>query len=188
MQEHERWGVHLEYLKVAIALATTLLTVAAAVYFDASKVPADNSRFLLLACAVAVLWTLIYSVLALIALANRLVLFTAGTAGTSPPTLPITQRSGLSFFGLIVTGVLLFAFFAWRTVTGGVAGPQQAIEAGQALVAKQVATANDAVALSTLDTKADKFHLVFKVTPAGKTATVIYDPKTLTVTSLTVQP
>ena len=34
MNDKDKWSAHLEYLKVAITLATAMLTVAAAIYSD----------------------------------------------------------------------------------------------------------------------------------------------------------
>lgn len=186
MKENERWSIHLEYLKLAIALATGILTAAAAVYWDASKVPGDGSRWVLLASALAVVVTLVYSVLAVIALANRVAL--SGLSGvTAPATEPITRRAGVSFFALIATGILLFAFFAWRTVLGGTPGPLQAIGATQPMVERQFAKASEPVVLASLETKSDGIHLVFKV-GTTRTATAVYDPKTGSVVSLAAQP
>jgi lysylphosphatidylglycerol synthetase-like protein (DUF2156 family) len=186
MNESERWSIHLEYLKVAIALATGILTAAAAVYWDAAKVPGDASRWVLLASAFAVLVTLVYSVLALIALANRVAL-SGVTGATPPPTEPITRRSGVSFFALIATGLFLFVFFAWRTILGGTPGPQQAIEATQPIVERQYSKAGGPVTLASLETKGDRIHLVFKVGPAG-TATAVYDSRTGKVVALAGPP
>jgi hypothetical protein len=68
--ENERWSAHLEYLKVAVALSTATLAAAAAVYSDPSKIPTDGSKYVLFACAAAVLATLVMSVFAIVAVAN----------------------------------------------------------------------------------------------------------------------
>jgi hypothetical protein len=180
--ENNRWSAHLEYLKVAIALSTATLAVAAAVYSDPAKVPLDSSKNVLFACAAAVLVTLVMSVFAIIAVANRVAATTPG-----PSTFGITFWSGLSFFALIASGVLLLVFFGMRTLSVA-SGPQQAIEASQAFVEKQAAKANETVALSSLEARADKYYLTFKVEPTAKTAAVVYDPKTNSVISLSLKP
>jgi hypothetical protein len=78
-------------------------------------------------------------------------------------------------------------FFGLRTLSIAT-GPQPAIEAAQAIVEKQAARANETVALASLEAKADKFHMVFKVLGTAKSATVVYDPKTNSVISLSLQP
>jgi hypothetical protein len=180
--ENNRWSAHLEYLKVAIALSTATLAVAAAVYSDPAKVPADSSKNVLFACAAAVLVTLIMSVFAIIAVANRVADKAPGVS-----TFWITCWSGLSFFALIVSGGLLLIFFGMRTLSV-VSGPQQAIDAGQAFVEKQAAKANETVALSSLEARADKYYLTFKIEPTAKTADVVYDPKTSSVIFLSLKP
>jgi hypothetical protein len=181
--ENNRWSAHLEYLKVAIALSTATLAVAAAVYSDPAKVPTDSSKNVLFACAAAVLVTLIMSVFAIISVANRVADKTAKAS-----TFLITFWSGLSFFALIVSGALLLYFFGLRTLSV-TSGPQQAIDAGLAIVEKQgIKANNETVTLASLEAKADKYYLTFKVEPTAKTAAVVYDPKTNSVISLSLKP
>jgi len=73
MTETDRWGAHLEYFKLSIALTTALIAAAAAIYFDFAKIPTDNiSRFLLLASVVLFSITLVSSVWGVAALSNHL--------------------------------------------------------------------------------------------------------------------
>lgn len=183
MKENDRWSVHLEYLKVAITLATAMLAAAAAVYSEPAKIPSDDSKYVLLGCAVAVLLTLIASVLAITAVANRV-------ADKTPtgPTTSITIMSGFSFFALVATGILLLIFFTWRTLSGGLTGPQQAIEVAQTLIEKQIAKPSEIVTLVSLEAKAEKFDLLFRIASGPKTVSVVFDPKTRSILSLFVQP
>jgi hypothetical protein len=180
--ENDRWSAHLEYLKVAVALSTATLAAAAAVYSDPGKVPTDGSKYVLFWCAAAVLATLVASVLAIIAVANRV-----ATKVPKESTVWITFWSGASFLALIVSGSLLLWFFGMRTLSA-TSGPQQAIETSTAFVEKQAARANETVALSSLEAKADKYYLTFKVEPTARMATVVYDPKTNSVISVSLKP
>jgi uncharacterized membrane protein len=71
MEEKDRWSVHVEYLKLAIALATALIAAGAAIYVDASKIPTDDSRYLLLVGVGAFFITLLCSLYSIASLANH---------------------------------------------------------------------------------------------------------------------
>lgn len=181
LKPNERWSVHLEYLKVAIGLATATLAVAAAVYSDPTKMPNDNSRWALLACVFGVFVTLISSVLAVIYLANHV------RAGKGQEN-KITWWAGASFFALMFSGLLLLVFFGWRTVIGGVASPQQAMDVSLLEVEKRYTKPGGAVAeLSSFEVKNDRFTITYKVLP-GRLATVVFDPKGNSITSMSIQP
>ena len=181
--EGATWNAHLEYLKVAISLASATLAVAAAVYSDASKVPSDGSKWMLLICAAFVLLTLVSSILAMARLANRVRL---GKASKSAPGT-VAFWASASFFMLVLSGVTLFAFFAWRTAIGGM-DAQHAIEATQAVAEKQL-RGGEALSLNALEFKADRYYVAFKISSTPpKSLTIVFDPKTNSILSISVQP
>ena len=190
MPETDRWSGHLEYLKVAVTLATATLAVAAAVYSDGDKIPRDNSKYALLASAGFVALALFASLLAFAALANRLALMGgAAPPDPAPGTGRITRTCGASFIFLGLAGFCLGVFFWMRTFSDEpVNAPLQAIEASQSLVTKKSKQPGELVTLSKFETAADKFNLTFKLTPGSKTVLVVFDPKTKSVVSLSEQP
>jgi hypothetical protein len=73
MNENEKWSFHVEYLKLAIALATAVIAAAAAIYVDSSKIPMDSTRYFLLYGIGAFFAMLITSVWSLALLGSHLV-------------------------------------------------------------------------------------------------------------------
>jgi hypothetical protein len=89
MDTHDRWGAHLEYFKLSIALTTALIAAAAAIYVDASKIPTDYSRYVLLGGVGMFALTFICSVWGVAILASYLVIIPPTSV---QPLKPIRTR------------------------------------------------------------------------------------------------
>src|SRR5207253_2777673 len=94
MEEKDRWSIHIEYLKVAIALATALIAAGAAIYIDVSKIPTDYSRYILLAGVGVFFIMLASSVWAVASLANHFL--HEPRAGTAPPATGTPEATARS--------------------------------------------------------------------------------------------
>ncbi|MGH6644462.1 MAG: hypothetical protein ACRED3_17375 [Bradyrhizobium sp.] len=84
MEEKDAWSVHVEYLKLAIALSTAVIAATVAIYVDNSKIPtgqielcgfALTARLLLLLGVGSFLGVLVTSLLTVMFLANHFVTF-----------------------------------------------------------------------------------------------------------------
>lgn len=84
MEEKDAWSVHVEYLKLAIALSTAVIAATVAIYVDNSKIPTGQiefcgfvltARFLLLLGVASFLGVLVTSLLTVMFLANHFVTF-----------------------------------------------------------------------------------------------------------------
>ena len=136
MDEKDRWSIHVEYLKTAIALATALIAAGAAIYVDASKIPVDSSRYFLLAAVGVFFSTLTFSAWSMGLLGTHLAgsrndtaqpaavpaIDTSSMPSTTPisTTAPVTPAAkcraainlaNASFFSLIIGAALLGVFF-----------------------------------------------------------------------------
>src|SRR5438270_6519402 len=132
MEENERWSIHLEYLKVAIALSTALLAAAAAIFVDSSKIPTDDSRYLLLLGAAGFFLVLIAAVVGMGFLGNHLVTFGTAKAAAAPKrrsTIAVVAMN-ISFGCLVGAALLLGLFFGLRTLHPGGSSFDQAIATG----------------------------------------------------------
>lgn len=131
MEEKDRWSIHVEYLKMAIALATALIAAGAAIYVDASKIPPDGSRYLLLAAVGIFFITLFCSVYSIASLANHFLhLPQAGVAESAAQAQAlapqrtaranrVTRWASASFIFLGLGAAVLGAFFGVRTFAAG---------------------------------------------------------------------
>lgn len=186
MNENDRWGAHLEYFKLTIALATALIAGAAAIYVDTSKIPLDNSQFVLLAGVAVFLVTLISSVLGVAFLGNHLLHFVSSPAtGTVPQdqrdamdrrSRRVVRSANWSFGSLLVASAALGVFFGFRTVQATWTSFERAIAtariANQSLVNPVKGETAD---LKTIDLQGDKYQLVFQISPGPGTTTIITD-------------
>ena len=98
--------------QTCIALASALLTATAIIYADPTKIPRGASRYILLLCDASLLGTLIFSVLASIALSNLLVNSDdTDTDRRRQRAARVTTFSGLAFYFLMASGAFLLIFF-----------------------------------------------------------------------------
>jgi hypothetical protein len=196
MEEKDRWSVVLEYLKLAVTLATGLLAVAAAIYSDATKVPTDNSRFVLLGCVAFVLLTLIGSVLGVIKLSNHYRMWRkpegadadATAAANEKRSRAVTVNAGLSFFGLVAAGIALSAFFAWRTLALDASSPTQVLTVADGLVASRIDPKKETATIRGFETRPDRFYVTYAITPGTKTITFIFLAKNGSLETIDVKP
>jgi hypothetical protein len=115
MNDKDKWSAHLEFCKLVITLATALLTATAIIYADSSKLPRGASRYILLFCDLSLLSTLVCSVMASIALSNLLVNSDDTYAlRRKKRATRVTVFSTLAFYSLVLSGLLLFIFFACK--------------------------------------------------------------------------
>ncbi len=195
MNEKDRWSVHVEYLKLAIALSTALIAAGAAIYVDPMKIPPDWSRYIFLAAAGAIFLTLIFSLLSTAALSNHFIHSpiappaTATTAGAAapaiatPPATPTSARAkravkyaNWSFFALAASVACLAGFFATRTLLLGGPSFERAVNSGATASAKLVNSAKgESTSLTSVELRGDSYVLVFRVIPTSETITVHMD-------------
>jgi hypothetical protein len=206
VNEKDRWSVHLEYLKIAIALATALIGAGAAIYVDASKIPIDNSRYVLLAGVGVFFVTLIGSVLSIAYLGNHLIYAPRTPAATptgAPGSAPATTPTGapgstyarhavwfanFSFYSLIAGAGLLGCFFAIRTFAGGGTSFERAIATGNVANRSIVdATKGESATLKSVEVQGDSYRLVFQISPGGGSITILTDSLGANVKSATRQ-
>lgn len=192
MNDKDRWSAHLEYIKVAIALATAILAASAAIYSDTSKIPHDDSKYILLVCALFVFFTLVTSIVAVIYLCNYLIRPTdpnkPDPAGDRQRGIKITQASGASFFCLVATGFCVIVFFVWRTFSNEPALPPTAIESVAEILKGQINSSAERLSLDSFETKGNRYLLDYTVVPGGKKFHVSFDPTTGLVESIKSQP
>lgn len=199
MNEKDRWSIHVEYLKIAIALATALIAAGAAIYVDLAKIPTDVSRYFLLGGLGVFFLTLISSVWSLAFLGNHLIHVDAAgdthqTASTdAAPTLSepgpspgagsaaspgkrntrakrAVRLANLSFFLLIAGAGLLLTFFAIRTLNVNSASFERAVVTAMAAnKTLLVASKGETASLKAIELQGSKYRLVFDVAPIGTT-------------------
>jgi hypothetical protein len=200
MEENERWSIHLEYLKLAIALATALIAAAAAIYVDGAKIPVDDSRFILLGAIALFALMLVSSVWSIGKLGNHLIHFGRAAAGAttapaSPTVTPVTpatptvtstpdnrraksavQAANVSFGCLVLGAFLLVAFFTVRTLSIPVNSFDHALQtatrAANTLVDK---AKGESLSLKSVDGQSAKWVLDFSIPPSGQTIIVETD-------------
>jgi Putative peptidoglycan binding domain len=179
MQEHERWSVHLEYLKLAIALSTALLAAAAAIYVDSSKIPVDDSRYLLLLGVAGFFLVLIFSVVSMGYLGNHLIYFGTPAAVTVPPNRRSRRAviaMNVSFVCLLAAALLLGLFFGLRTLHPGPSPFAQAISSGaSALDPFLDEGGHEKAVLRSIERQGDGYRLVFAVVPGRASMVVTTD-------------
>jgi hypothetical protein len=182
MEEKDRWSAHVEYLKLAIALATALVAAAAAIYVDASKIPTDNSRYLLLIGVSLFFLTLITSLWSLARLGSHLLHYTDITASRSGKAA--TTLVNFAFILLALGASLLGTFFGFRTVAGG-GGFERAI-ATSAIANKALIdpTRGETTSLKSLEMQGQTYQLAFQVNPGSSIITVVTDAAGTTLQSI----
>jgi hypothetical protein len=192
MNDKDKWSAHLEYLKVAITLATAMLTVAAAIYSDPSKIPTDNSKFALLVCAIFVFLTLVSSVTAVIHLSNYLIRpvdpAAPDVADDRRRGSKITVAAGASFFCLVATGLCILVFFSWRTFSHEPTPPLVAIEAVTEILKGQIDSRTESLSLDSFEARGNEYLLDYTIVPGGNKFHSSFDPKAGRVESIKRQP
>lgn len=182
MEVHDRWGAHLEYFKLSIALTTALIAAAAAIYVDDSKIPTDDSRFLLLSGVGLFVVTLICSIIGVARLGNHLINFPADLATASQTerdnattrSRKVTWWANKSFFFLLASAVVLGAFFGFRTFQIGKASYERAIAIATSVNGALLdASKNETAHLKSLDLQADNYQMTFQINPGPGTTTII---------------
>ena len=184
MNEKDKWSVHVEYLKLAIALSTALIAAGAAIYTDAAKVPTDWSRFVFLAAAVTVFLTLLCSLLSTAALSNHMI----HTAG-SPPTpgsataaqanlraRRVIVYANLSFLSLALSVAFLGGFFAIKTFEPDGTLFDRALSAAMAAGSRHInLTAGETLALGSFGRQGSDYIIAFKIIPTPESVWVQTD-------------
>ena len=153
---------------------------------DASKIPVDNSRYVLLAGVAIFFATLISSVLGVAFLGNHLLHF------VSPPAtgaLTDAQRNAMdrrsrrvvrsanwSFGSLLAASAALGVFFGIRTVEEPQTSFERAIATAAIANKTLVDSGKDETAtLKTIDLQGNKYQLVFQIGPGAGTTTIVTD-------------
>jgi hypothetical protein len=190
MEEKDRWAIHVEYLKVAIALATALIAAAAAIYVDASKIPTDCSRYFLLAGVGAFVLTLFCSVYSVATLASHFI--NLPRAGVVEPAADAAEGIALreartrranrvvgwasgSFVFLFLGAALLAVFFGIRTFDAG-STFDRAIATANAASAKLIdPNKGESEKLKSVEAQTDTYRLTYEVSPGGANIIVITD-------------
>jgi hypothetical protein len=201
MEENERWSIHLEYLKLAIALATALIAAAAAIYVDGTKIPVDDSRFILLGAIALFALMLVSSVVSIGKLGNHLIHFGRAAAGataapaTTTTATPVTtatatatpapdnrraksaiRAANVSFGCLLIGAFLLVAFFAVRTLSIPLNSFDRALQTATRGASTLVNKAKgEGLSLKSIDGQSAKWVLDFSITPSGQIITVETD-------------
>ena len=189
MEEKDRWSIHLEYLKMAIALATALIAAGAAIYVDASKIPTDNSRYLLLAGIGIFFVTLFCSVYSIAGLANHFLHLPK--ANVPDPTDAaqlaklkqertnraerVTGWASASFVFLGLGAAALAGFFGIRTFTAGTPFEEAIATAKTASVKLIDPKKGESEKLKSVEVQPDSYRLVYEVNPGGENIVVITD-------------
>lgn len=187
MEEKDRWSVHLEYLKMAIALATALIGAGAAIYVDSTKIPSDNSRYLLLTGIGVFSVTLFCSVYSIACLANHFLhLPRAGNPDPAADAARLnaertTRASSVvwwasaSFIFLGLGVAVLGVFFGVRTFTAGTPF-DQAVTTANAASARLIDSKNgESEKLRSVEVQTDMFRVTYDVHPGGGSIIVITD-------------
>jgi hypothetical protein len=187
MEEKDRWGIHVEFLKIAIALATALIAAGAAIYVDASKIPTDYSRYFLLGGVGVFFLTLITSVYCVACLANHFLHEPRAGATDPAPGTPeanartrrarrVVRYANFSFFALIVGAGLLGCFFTIRTLAAGGTAFERAIATANAASGTLIDPAKgESKKLKSIEALTDSYQVVFEVAPGGGNITVLTD-------------
>jgi len=174
MNENDRWSAHVEYLKLAIALATALIAAASAIYVDTTKIPTDSSRYLLLAGISIFFFTLITSLWSLARLGSHLLHAERPTA-TPAAGRAATTLANISFVLLAIGAGVLGVFFGVRSVSGG-SSFERALTTAEAANKTLIDSSKGEVAkLKSLELQGQNYQMVFQVTPGAGIITVITD-------------
>jgi hypothetical protein len=174
MEENDRWSAHVEYLKLAIALATALIAAAAAIYVDTTKIPTDNSRYLLLFAISMFFLTLITSLWSLACLGTHL--RQAGATGaTDDAANAATTLANASFILLAISTGVLGVFFGLRTVSGAPSFERSIATAETAKKPLIDVAKGETASLKSLELQGQNYQMVFQVNPGPSTITVITD-------------
>lgn len=199
MEEKDRWSIHLEYLKMAIALATALIAAGAAIYVDASKIPTDNSRYLLLGGIGIFFVTLFCSVYSIAGLANHFLHLPQ--AGVPDPTdaaqlaklktdrtgraKSVTGWASASFIFLCLGAAVLGGFFGIRTFSAGTPF-DQAVATANAASAKLIdPKKGESEKLKSVEVQTDSYRVTYEVTPGAGTIVAITDSSGASLKSVT---
>jgi hypothetical protein len=195
VDEKDRCSIHVEYLKIAIALATALIAAGAAIYVDPTKIPTDQSRYFLLAGVSVFFFTLISSVLSIACLGNHLVHtprenaaeVPAAPAAPAPTAIPAPKDrnrrargavlwANLSFFSLVIGAGLLGCFFAIRTFDAGGVSFERSIATAK-VVSRYLtdATKGESAIFKSIELQGDSYRLVFQITPGTGSVTILTD-------------
>ena len=187
MEEKDRWSVHLEYLKMAIALSTALIAAGAAIYVDTSKIPTDNSRYLLLAGIGIFFVTLFCSVYSIASLANHFLhLPRSGVADPAADQARLnverTKRANsviwwasASFIFLGLGTAVLGGFFGVRTFTAGTPFEQAIVTANAASSKLIDPNKGESEKLKSVEVQIDTYVVTYEVTPGGSSIVVVTD-------------
>lgn len=162
MQDHEKWSAHLEYLKVAITLATAIVAASAAMYLDDSKIPAGWVKYILLAAVVSASGMLLFSILGVIRLGNFLT--TKNGSNETELAKKVTRVSGISFFFSVATGAAFLLFVVVQTTSSRDIAPTAALQNVAAILKGQLKT-DESLALQRLELKGGKYSVDFAVLP-----------------------
>jgi hypothetical protein len=179
MEEDDRWGLHLEYLKLAIGLSTAVIAASAAIYSEDTKIPTDDSRYLLLVGVIAFALVLIASILGLGKLSDYIAYF---PGGTTPAEVAQHKKKAwwavfwmnTSFGLLIVSAVLVGGFFVVRTWNAGGPAFERAIAVGKRSLNLDLSK-NESATLKSIELQGDKYVMVFQIAPSNAMATAITD-------------
>lgn len=179
MDEKDRWSVHVEYLKLAIALATALIAAAAAIYVDDTKIPSDVSRYFLIGGIAVFFVTLICSVWSLASLGNLLIHVPRQDATPATPAInPHARRAvllaNLSFVCLVGGVGLLVTFFLLRTFNAGGASFERALATAK-IANRDLTAKGEAVSLKSIEFVGNEFQLIFQITPGPGTTAIVTD-------------
>lgn len=193
MNEKDKWSVHVEYLKLAIALSTALIAAGAAIYVDSTKIPTDWSRYVFLAAAGAIFMTLLFSLLSIAEISNHLIYSPVAQPAAAPaPATPVaanptatptntrTRRAvtyaNLSFLSLAVSVACLAIFFGARTLVHGGPSFERALSSATSASVKLLNGAKgESAAWKSVELGADGYVIVFQVAPTSEQITVQTD-------------
>jgi hypothetical protein len=191
MEEKDRWGAQVEYLKLAIALSTTLIAAAAVIYVDEAKIPTDSlSRAALLLGVGCFLCLLVASAASLGLLSNHLVYFqapaqnlaTAAAPGaTSTNPLPLNKYvrwslhlANASFSFLCLAAIIFAGFFGVRSFASRPPAFERAIALGKSGLVLDPSK-NETATLKSVDLQGDAYSMTFVLSPGGGIATAVVD-------------
>ncbi|WP_374306827.1 hypothetical protein [Methylocella sp.] len=178
MDEHERWSFHLEYLKVALTLATAVIAAAAAIYVDDAKIPGGPARYWLAAGVASFVLMLVASAASLGLLSSHVALYQPPPAGAPPPASRLVwwtiTCANASFVFLVLGALGLAWFFAQRTLEANGDGFERAVTLARRALPLD-ASKNETAALKSVALVGDAYELSFSIAPGGGAATVITD-------------
>jgi hypothetical protein len=169
MEENDRWGLHVEYLKLAIGLSTAVIAAAAAIYVDDTKIPSDNTRYLLLAGIVSFAFVLLASVCALGKLSNYIAYFPAAGGATAADTKKAWWAvfcANTSFVLLVASAGVFGLYFGIRTLDAGGPAFERAIATGKKSLDLDL-TKGETAALKSIELQGDKYVMTFLIAPSN---------------------